>query len=127
MSDLINATEVHETFLDCLFKDEELIDGKPIIEPVIAEGLMTKAGLHPERVAKAKEKVATWLGNLDPVFKQGMTFLNMCNDRNGDQWGEHPTMDELVMLGLATDTLFYCAPREMWSVLPGGVPYVQVR
>lgn len=128
MSDLINACEVHETFIGCLFKPEELIDGKPIVEPVIVDGIMTRAGLHPMRVAKAKEQIAAWLGNLDPVFRLGMSFLNMCTDRNGDQWaGEHRTMDELVMLGLATDALFYCAPREFWNALPGGMPYVQVR
>lgn len=126
MSDLINAHDVHETFLNCLFKPEELVDGKPIVDPVVADGLMMKAGFHPERIAKAKEKVTNWLNNLDPVFQKGMTFLNMCVDREGNQWGEHPTMDELVMMGLATNTLVYCAPREFWQHLPGGMPYVQV-
>jgi len=56
-----------------------------------------------------------------------MSFLNMCIDKNGNQWADlHRTMDELVALGIATGKLSFLIPREMWSILPGGMPYLIV-
>ena len=36
-------------------------------------------------------------------------------------------MDELFQLGVTLDLAAYQLPREMWSVFPGGVPYVVVK
>ena len=58
----------------------------------------------------------------------GWSFLNACNNRDGQQWtGLHETMEKLVMLGLATGHVAFLMPRDMWSVLPGGMPYFVIR
>jgi hypothetical protein len=49
-------------------------------------------------------------------------------DKDGNQWtGLHLVMEQLFMLGLATDQANWCMPdREIWKSLPGGMPYVVV-
>ena len=57
----------------------------------------------------------------------GMSFLNMCNNKEGNQWVDmHKTMDELVSLGNSIGKLSFLIPREFWSSFPGGVPYLVV-
>jgi len=57
----------------------------------------------------------------------GWSFLDACNDRNGAQWTSlHRTMDQLVCLGHAIGAVSFCLPREMWKILPGGMPYFVV-
>jgi hypothetical protein len=36
-------------------------------------------------------------------------------------------MDELVCLGLAIGRIAFLMPREMWEMLPGGMPYIVVK
>lgn len=128
----LSAEKVNEVFRHCLFKDEELPgDGNPPADAVLVEGLTQKFGLHPGRLEEKKAIIKSFLDDLPTEFHPadkggggGMSFLNMCMDKEGNHWGEHPTMQELVVLGIATKQMQYCAPRELWSVLPGGVPYV---
>jgi len=69
------------------------------------------------------------LNQLPDDFKKsgggGMSFLNICIDKEGNHWTDlHQTMDELVTMGIACQKAAFLMPREMWSVLPGGMPYV---
>lgn len=58
----------------------------------------------------------------------GWSFLNACNDRHGNQWtGLHQRMEQLFQLGIALGRVSYCLPREFWSAMPGGVPYIVVK
>lgn len=50
----------------------------------------------------------------------------MCIDKDGELWTElHATCKELI-LGMAIGQVSYCAPRELWQAMPGGMPYIQV-
>jgi hypothetical protein len=122
----LNAENVHKTFMDCLFKE-----GEPTENHIVAQGVMLKVGFHPDRLKEKEQAIAEILSGLSSDFKKsgggGMTFLNMCNDANGVQWADlHQTMDELVCLGIASKKLSFVMPREMWDMLPGGMPYVVV-
>jgi hypothetical protein len=35
-------------------------------------------------------------------------------------------MEKLCILGLATNMMRWCAPRNLWAILPGGMPYLVV-
>ena len=57
----------------------------------------------------------------------GWSFLNMCVDKDGNQWtGFHEIVDKLLMLGIAIGKMSFLLPKQMWSILPGGMPYVVV-
>lgn len=71
------------------------------------------------------------LSELPKEFKKesggGMSFLNACNTSKGEQWtGEHAKMEQLFALGIASGMVECLLPRELWSSLPGGVPYYVV-
>jgi len=119
----LTAENVKETFMNCLFKE-----GEDINTAVIGKGVMTNAGFHPQRLKDATPNIEAMLNELPDVFKPdsggGMSFLQACMDKNGNQWGEHSNIDQLVCLGLASGKLKYLMPRDMWEILPGGMPYL---
>ena len=122
----LTAQIVSETFKYCLFKEGENTDN-----PVYGEGARTHVGFNPERLQESIFKIVEMLNELPDSFKisggGGMSFLNMGVDKNNNEWtGLHRNIDELVCLGLASGKMTYLIPREMWSVLPGGMPYLVV-
>lgn len=129
MSDtlVLNPQRVEEIFLDCLFRD-----GEDTSSHVKAEGIMANVGFHPERLEKHREEIEAMLTELPDEFREsgggGWSFLNACMDRHGNQWtGVHQTMDQLFTLGIAIEKVSFQLPREMWNVLPGGMPYLVVK
>lgn len=123
---MLSADNSHEIFIKCLFKNEE-----PKDNPVIVDGITMKVGFHPQRVKENENKIIEMLAQLPEEFQQsggeGMSFLNACNDKNGRQWADmHRTMEELVCLGIAIGKVKFLMPRDLWSVLPGGMPYFVV-
>jgi hypothetical protein len=123
------AKEVDSIMRFCLFKEEEIIDGKAPADAVFVDGISAKLGFHPGRLAEKREEIRGLLNEMSPDFHVkgggGMTFLNLCNDKNGDQWTDfHKSMESLIVLGMAVGMARYCLPREMWVALPGSMPYV---
>lgn len=127
---LIQSNRVHELFMNGLFKEEELVNGKPVVEPVVAEGVRVRIGFHPERIRQAKDEISAMIDSLDPSIDtdEGISFLNICQDKNGNLWtGLHQICDELVTMGIALELLEYVLPRDLWMLMPGGVPAVRKR
>ena len=128
---IIDPEKVEKAFLDCLFKNEELdkthtkvLSGKFI--PV--EGIINSVAFHPERLESKRKQVEEWLNALPIEFRKdnggGWSFLNACNQANGIQWtGLQQRMEQLMMIGIGLGLVDYVMPRELWNILPGGVPY----
>ncbi len=124
----LTAKRVDEFFIKCLFKDSEVIEGRPIMEPIKAEGIFNTFGFHPERLANHKDLVIKLLRELPSEFFRdvggGWSFLNACYDKHGNQWGEHRNIEQLFCLAIALKIAMYSLPRKLWPALPGGMPYV---
>lgn len=126
---MTTAERVDAIFWDCLYKDNEIVDGVVPSGTIVVEGIMHKFGFHPTRVGSHKEEVREILDTMPPAFHKehggGMSFLNLCDDKDGNQWtGQHSTMEQLLVLAIATGMGAYCIQREMWSMFPGNMPYV---
>lgn len=125
MKTTLTASSVSDLLRECLFKE-----GESQVNPVIAEGVLRKFGFHPGRIAENADKIRALLADLPDDFQAdkggGMSFLNACMTKDGDQWGEHINIDELVCLGVAIGAVKFGFPRDMWSILPGGMPYLCV-
>lgn len=124
--------EVHEVMRHCLYDPKEVMVANGLPKgAVIVDGLTRKYGLHPGRVTENKDKIARLLGQLPDEFMQskggGWSFLNMCTTRDGDLWGEHQVMQDLLVLGIAAGLAEYLLPRAFWYALPGGVPYFVIK
>jgi len=123
---LLNPEFVQAIFNDCLFKP-----GEDTSNHVKAEGISCNIGFHPARLESHKDEIVAMLDELPDDFKEsgggGMSFLNACNDKHGNQWtGFHQRMEQLFQLGIGIGKVKLLMPREMWSALPGGMPYYVV-
>jgi len=119
----LTARNVEIVFNNCLCENEESTQSY-----IKAEGIVNIFGFHPERIKKYKDDIYKMLKQLPDAFQKetggGMSFLNACDNKNGDQWtGLHQIMEQLVVLGIAIDKVKYCLPKPMWSLLPGSMPY----
>ena len=119
-----------ERFPGVLYKNEEITaPGVPPEGAIVVEGIMRTFVFHPGRLEQSRPEVESIIREVvaDPFFKgsgDGYSFLALCDDRAGHQWAEHPTMEELCCLAIGLKLAGWCAPREVWKVLPGGMPYV---
>lgn len=125
---LIESEAVKKAFMDCLFRREEIPDGKPPADAVIVQGVMMDVGFHPGRVQEHSSEIQQWLRALSEEFHiGGSSFMNACVDRDRVQWGEQYSAEQLLCLGLAIDKVEYCLPKALWSALPGGAPYFVIK
>ena len=125
---VLTATKVNEVLYECFYKPEEIQDGKKPEGCVMVKGIITNFGFHPKRLKEHEQQIAEMLEELPEIFKQGWSFLEMCYDKNGNQWTDmQRTMEALVALGIAIGKIEYLFPRELWSALPGGVPYIIIK
>ena len=97
---------------------------------IIVEGVTRRFLFNLERVEKHREEIGEMLRQLPEQFQPngggGWSFLNACMTINGEQWGDHRDIDDLLCLGLATKQAAILMPKSMWSALPGGMPYFGV-
>ena len=119
-----NMSELtRNAFMDCLFKE-----GEDTTNHVKVEGITSMFGLHPQRLEEKPELVTALLAELPEEFKEGYTLLNFCTTKDGEQWtGEHRVCEQLIVMAIGLNLMEYCMPREMWAVLPGGVPYIMIK
>lgn len=114
------AIKVHELMKDSLNGSAE--------GALVVDGIAGKYGFDSSKIALHKDEIRALLDDMPDDFHAakggGMSFLNLCVDKSGEQWAEHSTMDALVALGIAAGMARYPLPRELWSIFPGGMPYV---
>lgn len=124
-SPALTAPLVTQLLASCMYAEKP----DPIPDDtVIVQGVMLRIGLDPKKLEEAKPKILELLQELPPSFfntETGDSFLNMCMDRHGSQWGEHINMDELLVLGLAAGYI-RMLPRQMWAACPGGLPLLMI-
>lgn len=131
----LESEKVTELFFSCLYSEEELPEEGMPEGHVAVHGMMMNIGFHPERLKEAKPIVAKMIGELPSAFFRsngsedkaggGWSFLNLCARDDGVQWtGSHEVMEQFLVMALGLGLAEFCLPRDMWSVLPGGVPYI---
>lgn len=120
------AELVHTIFVRCLATD--LI---PEDEQIKVEGLVHNFSFHKASLEECGPEVLRILEEMHDTFKlgsgDGWSFLLLPFDKYGNHWCEHNTAEKLVVLGIGLDLVSYLIPRDMWDVLPGGVPYIQLK
>ena len=121
----LDASRLEALFKECLFRD-----GEDTSDYVSGEGIVRNFGFNPDRLESHRREISEMLAELPVEFHEGsgdgMSFLNACCDKDGRQWGEHRNMEMLFAIGQALGKVQACAPREMWTMLPGGMPYYVV-
>jgi hypothetical protein len=123
---MIDSGRVTEILYDCFIKEGEKL--KDASEITLVNGIIHKFGFHTKRLQSHAKELNDMIDQLPESFTEGMSFLNMCMTKNDEQWTGLPQIQEqLMVLGIAIGRIEYCAPREMWYILPGGMPYIRVK
>lgn len=122
----LDPDQVRDTFHDCLFETKQEAESSP--DAVTVEGIVWNAVLNKVKLDEHAELIMRMLMELPDQFRLsaggGWSFLNACDDRHGNQWTSfHETMMMLFMLGIGIGKVTAPVPREMWNILPGGMPY----
>ena len=121
----LTSENVRNIFLDCLFEDEKLHKAE---DEIRVNGITMRIAFNKHKVELHKNEIQEMLMQLPKTFRKsvggGWSFLQACCTDEDVQWGEHRNMEELFCLGMAIGKVDYIMPREMWRILPGGVPYL---
>lgn len=127
---MLTADKVKEVFVDCLFPDGTSVETMTI-DAKLVDCVTCKFGFDPVKIKLHKPEIHNLLKQLPEKFQElsggGWSFLNACLDKDGKQWGEHSNIEQLLALGMAADLADFLMPREMWKMLPGGMPYFVVK
>jgi hypothetical protein len=115
----IDPNRVEELFLTGLGNG-----GGDEIEGIIATYLMKF-----DKVDAHRGEIISMLEQLPDEFMDngggGWSFLNLCTDKTGALWtGMQPTAEKLYVLAATLGLASFLMPRDLWSALPGGVPYI---
>jgi len=124
MSDTTNMSEiVRKAFEDSLYKQGDNMD-----TAVSVEGLVHTYMFNPERLKEMRASISEVVAMLPERFHAGDTFLNLCKTQNDELWtGDQTVCEQLVVMAIGLGLMEYCFSREVWRMLPGGVPYIIVR
>lgn len=112
---------VEDVFKDCLARTTEYT----------LKGVCIEVAFNREKIAEHEQDIMQMLMQLPKEFHRpggcGWSFLNMCIDKNGNQWTDyHRTQDKLVCLGRAIGAVEFVMQRDLWKVFPGGMPYIVI-
>lgn len=122
------AERIDKIMTDVLFKDEEIVDGKPSEDAVLVEGIVRNFSFHHSRLESHREEIRKIIAQMPkPFFRDsggGWSTLNLCMTESGDQWGEHRNVEALAVLAIGLKLGHFLMPRDMWKIFPGGMPYV---
>ena len=125
----LSAERVQAITEACLFQNPE--EKGP---EVTVEGVVHSYIFQAERLTQYAEEIELLLEQLPIEFQAtekggsgGWSFLNACIDRQGQQWGEQFNVEQLMCLGIAIGKVEMLMPKEMWYMLPGGMPYFSVK
>lgn len=120
---------VQNILKDVLFKDDEMPTEVPPETAVKVDGIVNHYAFHPDRLKAAKPEIDALLSELPDNFHQtrggGWTFLNACQDKHGELWGQHQDIERLICMGIGVGSASWMM-KDMMDVLPGNVPYLEV-
>lgn len=122
----LDPDQVRDTFSDCLFATRDEAENSP--NAVTVKGIVWDVVFDKTKLDEHADLIMRMLMELPEAFRQsaggGWSFLNACDDRHGNQWTSfHETMGMLFMMGEGIGKVTMPLPRDMWNILPGGMPY----
>lgn len=119
----LTAENVESVFNECFSENKE--------NAVKCDAVVHSFSFAKDKLNENASKIYDMLCCLPKEFMQntggGYSFLMACNDKDGRQWtGMHLTMEKLFALGIGIEKVKCLLPRELWQMMPGGMPYFMV-
>lgn len=98
---------------------------------LVVQSIMQQTAMVKTRLETHRDTIRAMIADLDDKFlvgsgDGGYTFLNLPFTKDGEQWGEQWQADLFFALAKGLDLAAFCIEdRETWTIMPGGLPYVQ--
>lgn len=97
--------------------------------PLIGDGIRLERICFRASLEDHRAELIEMLKEIPPGFHKGKgggwSFLNFCDRNDGSQWtGLHMVMEQLFAMASALGMAHLLMPRDLWDVLPGGMPYI---
>lgn len=122
----LTASKVNDVFADCVFKTRP----EPGTKYIHVVGIVSNMAFDPKKIEQYSLTIKMMLNELNDNFREdvggGWSFLQMAYTKSEEHWAEHPTMEKLMMLGIAAGYMKYILPRALWKSLASGVPYLVI-
>ena len=94
----------------------------------VIRGIAHSFAVDVDAVEPYRDVIKGWITDLPSEFLAegggGWSFLNLCQSKDGDLWGQHRDCEALFVLASSIGLAKVLLPPELWSALPGGVPYL---
>jgi hypothetical protein len=124
--DYLSAARVRSVYERC-FRPE----GHQPQHNVTVTGWLVRHTFSIRMLQKSREEIIRMLLSLPEGFRadigRGGSVGLMVQRGNQTFWtGDMTDIEKLLGLGLASGLLNFCADRENWHKLPGGLPYVRI-
>lgn len=122
---ILSFENVHKIFKQCSLNDKEIgKKGEPLVPFSAGEGVNCVVVFNSERLEKNRKAISQMIDEL-PRIDEGVSLIALNEDKNGKIWtGNIRAVEALVELGMATGELQFLLPREEWSALSDGLPFV---
>jgi hypothetical protein len=119
----LSSQTIDDLMHDCLTEDSDGLT----VEGVVNNYVLDKKALETHR-----EDLKALAAQLPLEFHMstggGWSFRNLCMNREGVQWTSfHHVQEALCVLLIGLDVAEWVLPREMWQILPGGMPYFVIK
>lgn len=121
----LTAVRVRRVYADC-YRDEHVT-----VKVAKLEGWLVRHTLSDLRLYAHREEIIRMLLALPKGARVdergGASVLTLTFRDDETRWTDDPSdVEKLVALGLASGLVSFCAPRDKWPKLPGGMPYVRI-
>jgi len=101
------------------------------LQRIEVSGWLLRHTFSIKKLHANREDIIRMLLSLPAGFRtdvgEGGSVAAMIERGDGVIWSmDMSDVEKLVALGIASGLMTFCAPREKWHMLPGGLPYVRV-
>ena len=115
---------VNDIFSYCLLTENEIVDGKPIVQSTYCEGIKFDYLFSTKRLSDKKESISTLIDMIDSV-EDGISVNSLGKTKDGKEWtSSSETLEKVMVLGVSSGDLIIPFSREFDKALKGSVPYV---
>lgn len=115
---------VNDIFSYCLLTENEIVDGKPIVQSTYCEGIKFDYLFSTKRLSDKKESISTLIDLIDSV-EDGISVNSLGKTKDGKEWtSSSDTLEKVMVLGVSSGDLIIPFSRELDKSLKGSVPYV---
>lgn len=120
----ISDFAVNDIFSYCLLSENEIVDGKPIVQSIYCEGIKFDYLLSTKRLNDKKDVISSLIDSIDSV-EEGVSVSLLGKTKDGKEWtNSSDTLEKVMVLGVGNGDLIIPFSRDLDKSLKGSVPYV---